>query len=292
MEIFSPPRIIPHAVRQRLRTTTPTNLDLTEDWGATTVTGRDSLEDILRRQKPWMTTLKPPCAPSLIMFVLNERMQHSQGQVRTQGNALELLEVAMWVALTQHQTGRKFLFQHPAYASSWNTQMVSLATGLKGVMLKTVDLSTLGMADEDERSHCRMTTTMTNDSVVADAFRPYRCARDHQYASAGSRHYLGAKEHDRQSCEVLMTALKASSPSGPTRAKTTHDAGSKKRRRARGRLGARRGRATSRTSTSHRDPDQDGESVSSKPGTSIEARVSESVEGSSRETCSARICPT
>ena len=51
-EIFSPPRIIPHAGRQGLRTTTPTNLDLTEDWGATTVTGRDSLEDILRRQNP------------------------------------------------------------------------------------------------------------------------------------------------------------------------------------------------------------------------------------------------
>ena len=62
-----------------------------------------------------------------------------------------------------------------------------------------------------------------------------------------------------------------------------HDDGSKKRRRARGRLGARRGRATSRTSTSHGDPDQDGESISSKPGTSIEARVSESVEGSLRE---------
>ena len=122
-----------------------------------------------------MTTLKPPCAPFLNMFGLNERMQDSQGQVRTQGNALELLEVAMWVALTQHQTGRQFLFEHPAYASSWNMQMVSLVTGLKGVMLKTVDLSTLVMADEDERSHCRMTTIM-NDSVVADAFRPYRCA--------------------------------------------------------------------------------------------------------------------
>ena len=66
------------------------------------------------------------------------------------------------------------------------------------------------MADEDERSHCRMTTIMTNDSVVADAFRPYRCARDHNYASAGSRHSRGAQEHDRQFCEVLTTALKAS----------------------------------------------------------------------------------
>ena len=66
--------------------------------------------------------------------------------------------------------------------------MVSLVTGLAGVMLTTVDLCSLGMADEDERSHCRMTTIMTNDSVVADAVRPYRCARDHNYASAGSRH--------------------------------------------------------------------------------------------------------
>ena len=59
-----------------------------------------------------MTILRPPCAPFLDMFGLNERMKDSQGQVRRQGNALELLEVAMWVALTQHQTGRKFLFEH------------------------------------------------------------------------------------------------------------------------------------------------------------------------------------
>ena len=118
------------------------------------------------------------------MFGLNERMQDSQGQVRTQENALELLEVAMWVALTQHQTDRKFLFEHPAYASSWNTQMVSLVTGLKGVMLITVDLCTLGMVDEDECSYKRTTTIMTNGSMVADAFRPYRSVRNYKYAFA------------------------------------------------------------------------------------------------------------
>ena len=52
IEIFSTPRIVPHAGRQGLRTTTPTNLNVTEDWDATTVTGRDRLKHILRRQKP------------------------------------------------------------------------------------------------------------------------------------------------------------------------------------------------------------------------------------------------
>ena len=83
IEIFYPPRIVPHAVRQGLRTTTPSNLDLTEDWDATTVTGRDRLKHVLMRQKPWMTTFRPPCAPFLNMFRLNERMQDSQEQVRT-----------------------------------------------------------------------------------------------------------------------------------------------------------------------------------------------------------------
>ena len=74
----------------------------------------------------------------------------------------------------------------------------------------TVDLCTLGMVDEDERSYYKTTTIMTTDSTVADAFRPYWCARDHKYAFAGGRRSRGAQEHDRQFCEVLMTALKAS----------------------------------------------------------------------------------
>ena len=60
--------------------------------------------------------------------------------------------------IDQYQTGRKFLFEHPADASSWNTEMVSLVTGLKGVMLVTVDLCTLLMVDEDERSYYRTNT--------------------------------------------------------------------------------------------------------------------------------------
>ena len=127
IEIFSAPRIITHAVRQGLRTTTPTNLEVTENWDATTVTRRDKLEDILKRQKPWMTILKPPCAPFLDMFGLNERLKDSQGQVRTQRNASELLEVAMWVALTQYQTGRKFLFEHILHMRRHGTRKWSLS---------------------------------------------------------------------------------------------------------------------------------------------------------------------
>ena len=171
--------------------------------------------------------------------------------------------------------------------------MVSLVTGLEGVMLISVDLCTLGMADEDESSYERTTTIMTNDSTVADAFRPYRCVQNHKHAFAGCRRSRGSQEHDRQFCEVLMTALKASllhrDRREPRQLMTLTVRNDEEQEEDSG-LDEDEQPAEHQRPTE--DTDQDGESVSSKPGTSIEARVSESVEGSSRETRSARICPT
>ena len=143
-------------------------------------------------------------------------------------------------------------------------------TGLKGVMLVTVDLCTLGMGDEDECSYKRTTTLMTNDSMVADAFRPCLCARDHKHvSSAGGRRSLGAQKHDRQFCDVLMTALKASllprdrrEPSQLMTLAVRNDDEQEEDS----------GLDEDEPPADHQRPigdtDQDGESVSSKPGTS------------------------
>ena len=55
-----------------------------------------------------------PCAPFSDMFRLSGAMHDFCKQVRIQENTSELLEVAIRVAVAQHQTGRKFLFEHPA----------------------------------------------------------------------------------------------------------------------------------------------------------------------------------
>ena len=81
---------------------------------------------------------------------------------------------------TNTKQAGSFLFEHPPYASSWNTEMVSFVSGLDGVIRSTVDMCALGMADANQHLHRKTTTLMTNDPVVADAFRPYRCERDHE----------------------------------------------------------------------------------------------------------------
>ena len=87
----------------------------------------------------------------------------------------------MWVPLTQTPSRQEvFLLAHPACASSWNTEIVSFVSGLDGAIRSTVDMCALGMADANQHLHRKTTTLMTNDPVVADAFRPYRCERDHE----------------------------------------------------------------------------------------------------------------
>ena len=161
--------------------TTPTNPDLTEG-DATTMTGQDRVEDILKRQRAWMTTLSLPCTSFSTMFRLDKVTQDPQERAKTQEDGLELLQVAMWVTLTQCLAGRTCLLVHLAQASSWNAEMVSLVAGLEGVILVTVDMCALGMADVEGRLHRKTTTNMTNAQVVANVFRPYRCTRDHEHA--------------------------------------------------------------------------------------------------------------
>ena len=155
IEIFSRPRAIPHAVRQGLRATTATNLDLTEGWDAATTTGRDKLEDISKQQRPWMTTLKHPCTSCSTAFRLSDAIQDTHERSKTQKDDLEFL-------CTQ-----EILF-------------VSFVSGLEGVTCVTVDMGALGMADANQHLHCKTITLMANDPVVVDAFCPYRCERDHE----------------------------------------------------------------------------------------------------------------
>ena len=72
-----------------------------------------------------------------------------------------------------------------------------------------MDMCVLGMADANQHLHRKTTTLMTNDPVVADAFRPYRCERDHEQVTlAEGRRTRRAQEHPRQFCEVMVTAVK------------------------------------------------------------------------------------
>ena len=68
--------------------------------------------------------------------------------------------------------------------------------------------------------------------VVADASRPYRCARDHKDVSFLLEIDTAEKQRSilDNFCELLVTAVRKHlfSIRGPTRAKSTHDAGSKK----------------------------------------------------------------
>ena len=88
-----------------------------------------------------MTTLKTPSTLFTPALRLSETVQDARERSQTRGGMnWNCSKVAMWVALTPHQAGRKFSFEHPAYASSWSTEVVSFVAGLEGVSHVTVDM--------------------------------------------------------------------------------------------------------------------------------------------------------
>ena len=70
---------------------------------------------------------------------------------------------------------------------------------LEGVTQVTVDVFALGMAETDEQLYRKTTTLMTNDPVVAGAFRPYRFKRTHEREPpGGGRGTRGSQKHTEQ----------------------------------------------------------------------------------------------
>ena len=139
--------------------------DRTEGWDAATTTGRDKLEDILKQQRPWMTTLI-------------SAQRGDSGHSRTVQNAERWSGIAssghVGCADPTPSRGNFCL-------STWHMPPGTL----EGVFRVTVGVCALGMADASQQLHRKTTTLVTNDAVVADAFRPCRCERSRAGHSHG-----------------------------------------------------------------------------------------------------------
>ena len=132
MEVFSPPRLTTEAARQGLRAPPPGE----EGWGLTT--GWDVFDSgrrfwaSLARQRPFLVFLGPECKWfSQLMRVNIERML-LEFVDRMRQKAVFMVTFAMMVVVHQHQSGRRFAYEHPLFASS--CRQVRLGLAVRGEM--------------------------------------------------------------------------------------------------------------------------------------------------------------
>eukprot|EP00973_Karenia_brevis_P039554 5460696-Karenia_brevis.AAC.1 len=91
--------------------------------------------------------------------------------------ALSLLSFAVRCCSEQHRTGRFFIFEHPATATSWRTAPLLHLQGLDGVGAVDFDQCATGLtAPGTGRPIKKRTRLLTNVQAVIDRFAQLQCA--------------------------------------------------------------------------------------------------------------------
>jgi len=126
MEIFSPPRIAEDAKRQGLSVTSPGSLDLITGWDFWKQSDRELARRIVSEQKPWCVFFAPVCKAFSTLMRSNVLRMDPQRLEQIRKEALAMWAFCAELALMQAESGRVFVIEQPATASSWKTEVSQL----------------------------------------------------------------------------------------------------------------------------------------------------------------------
>ncbi len=188
-EIYSPPRITKMA--NQLGMSGGWALDLTEideedgkPWDFTDISKRKKALQRVEKDKPFMLIMSPMCGPfSKLQEVFNyPKMERSEVEAKISA-AMEHLQFTVELCARQHAAGRLFLFEHPASASSWDTQVIQTLADVDGVHHVKFDFCMLGMETTDNQGRAapakKRTGVLTNSYAVANLLHGAQCRGEH-----------------------------------------------------------------------------------------------------------------
>eukprot|EP00959_Pyramimonas_sp_CCMP1952_P298025 6234231-Pyramimonas_sp.AAC.1 len=104
MEVFSPPRVARFA--QHAGISCLGSFDKEGGWDFTRKGDRNKFEALVRKKKPWMVLLEPPCGPFTISRNAYAHREITEAQRQKDAEALLLLGFAMEIAMIQVEGGR------------------------------------------------------------------------------------------------------------------------------------------------------------------------------------------
>ena len=181
-EVFSPPRVVPFAKMMQLNASV--SVDLLTGTDLRTLAGRVALERALAARRPLVVVLSPPCTMfSRLTWTLNHGRTEPDKWDKKMREAEGLLATAMTVAARQVMHGRYFVFEHPATAKSWSTDVVREVAAKRGVSLATFDQCRYGLVAPSGRPMRKRTTFMTNCAFIHSEFdgKLCECTQPHQH---------------------------------------------------------------------------------------------------------------
>jgi len=213
-EFYSVPRVLPSARCRGFRGSL--SLDLNNGWDFRIPTLCDLSCRLLVVLQITMLILSPPCtAFSFLQEMFNYKKLPVEVVQQKIEAAMILMRHALRCAMIQYKAARKFVFEHPASATSWKLPEVKSMLELPGMYSVVFDQCMLGLRSKLHQVPMRKRTRfMTNSLGVARAFNGVLCDRQHEHqviqgCEGGVDRSIWAQRYPARMVELLLDGFAA-----------------------------------------------------------------------------------
>ena len=218
-EVYSPPRIAEMA--KQFGIAAGFSLDLTQvdphdgqPWDFSIPEKRRRALKMVEESRPFMLILCPMCGPFSTLQSFGFGKLSEDEQLRRMADAMIHIKFAVELCLKQYAGGRLFLFEHPAGASSWNSEALKLLVNLEGAFKVNFDFCALDMMVGDkpggEKKYPvkKRTSIVTNSHAIATVLREAQCPGDHDHAHALNGKASECQEYTPKFCRLICEGIK------------------------------------------------------------------------------------
>ena len=173
-EVYSPPRVTAATkLLPELRLIPGFALDLTTSdvdgalWDFDSKVMRERAMRKVKEERPQLLIGSPMCTAFSTWQRINNTIRCPVTVAAEKRRAVEHLAFCMELYQEQMRHGRYFLHEHPAYASSWQEEVVQEIADMKGVVTATCDQCLYGCETQVKDPIKKPTTFMTNSEEIA-----------------------------------------------------------------------------------------------------------------------------
>ena len=177
MEVFCPPRLVPAARTRGLSGQFSLDKDGSPVWDANGEHGRRQAFDCLRASKPLFLLLSPECRMySILQRNCNLAKMDPVKVKLQQEEADQHVHLCCQLIDEQCASGRFFLMEQPASASSWQLPCLQrIQASRPDIKLITFPQCRFGLRDLEGRPLQKHTGFLTNLSTVVERFAGLKC---------------------------------------------------------------------------------------------------------------------
>ena len=204
-EVFSPPRVALEASKRGLKA--GSSIDLKTGWDLSKAEDRKDMWRTLKKEKPSLLVLCPPCHGFSVLQELNfERMGLEKSVAMIQAG-LEHLELAAALAKWQIRRGGYAVLEQPLGARSWKEECLQRLLQLPGVQRVRCDMCAFGMSVTGIGLNKKPTGLLTNSPYVAEEMGRL-CDGGHQHVNLMEGRAKKAEEYPKAFCQAMVKGIK------------------------------------------------------------------------------------